>query len=154
MSWTESPRHLDDALDNLTEENFHKERKIIEEALEKRPTFPFPMTFVEYAQHAHKTAVYPGHREFTGLAYASLGLTGEAGECADKVKKLWRDNAANIDSAVFREELAKELGDVLWYVAAIASEIGYPLDLIAKMNVEKLASRHARDVLAGSGDNR
>ena len=113
-----------------------------------------PMKFTEYAEHAHKTAVYPGHREFTGLAYAALGLSGESGEVADKIKKLWRDDGASIDDAVFREGLAKELGDVLWYVAAVASEIGYSLDVIAKMNVEKLASRHERDVLAGSGDDR
>jgi NTP pyrophosphatase (non-canonical NTP hydrolase) len=110
------------------------------------------MDFDEYAAKAKETAVYPGHGEFNGLAYATLGLVGEAGEVAEKVKKLWRDNGT-YDGA-FETELAKEIGDVLWYVAAVCDEIGYDLGQVAKINISKLNSRKLRDKLAGSGDNR
>lgn len=110
------------------------------------------MTFEEYAAAAGATAVYPGRHEFGGRAYAALGLTGEAGEVAEKVKKLWRDNGEL--TAEVCESVAYELGDVLWYVAAMAYEIGYPLEVVAEMNVDKLRSRRDRGVLAGSGDDR
>jgi NTP pyrophosphatase (non-canonical NTP hydrolase) len=110
------------------------------------------MDFDDYAEEAKKTAVYPGSGEFIGLAYAALGLTGEAGEVAEKVKKLLRDNGRRDTN--FNEELAKELGDVLWYCAAVAEEIGYDLNTIALINVAKLKGRHARSKLSGSGDNR
>lgn len=110
-------------------------------------------SFHAYANEAAKTAVYSGAGKFSGLSYAGLGLAGEAGEVADKIKKLWRDHngVANPDD---RGAIAKELGDVLWYVAAVAREINLPLALIAEGNVEKLRSRQVRDVLAGSGDDR
>ncbi len=111
------------------------------------------LTLKEYADFAKSTAVYPGKREFMGLAYVTLGLCGEAGEVAEKVKKTWRDGG-DVGDPVFREELAKEIGDVLWYIAQVADEIGYPLALVADMNVEKLRSRQERNALAGSGDNR
>jgi NTP pyrophosphatase (non-canonical NTP hydrolase) len=80
--------------------------------------------------------------------YPTLGLCGEAGEVAEKVKKQVRDGVFN------RHEVAKELGDVLWYLANISNDIGYSLKEIANMNVDKLRSRKERDVIKGSGDNR
>ena len=82
------------------------------------------------------------------LTYLALGLVGEAGEVAEKVKKKIRDD--KLDTA----ELAKELGDVLWYVTNLAEFIGYDLDEIARINLDKLHSRKARNKLQGSGDNR
>ena len=85
--------------------------------------------------------------------YPFLGLTGESGEVADKVKKAMRD-----DNWVITEErrvdLLKELGDVLWYIAACARELDSNIEEVAKMNIEKLKSRSDRGVLGGSGDNR
>lgn len=85
--------------------------------------------------------------------YPTLGLCGEAGEVADKVKKVIRDDNGVFSDPV-RESLKLELGDVLWYVAQLASELGFDLDTIARANLEKLASRAARNVIAGSGDQR
>jgi NTP pyrophosphatase (non-canonical NTP hydrolase) len=77
-----------------------------------------------------------------------LGLCGETGEVAEKVKKQVRDGVFN------RHEVAKELGDVLWYLANLSNDIGYNLDEIADINIEKLTSRRDRDKIKGSGDNR
>ena len=85
------------------------------------------------------------HIRFCTLA---LGLCGETGEVAEKVKKQVRDGVFN------RHEVAKELGDVLWYLSNLANDIGYNLDEIADMNIEKLTSRKNRDKIKGSGDNR
>ena len=108
------------------------------------------MTLNEYQQKALETAVYP--QEFK-IIYPSLGLTGEAGECADKVKKVIRDKGGQFTEEK-RLELAKEIGDVLWYCATFANDIGYDLETIGQMNNDKLHSRQERGVLGGSGDNR
>ena len=108
------------------------------------------MTLNEYQQKALETAVYP--QEYK-IIYPSLGLTGEAGECADKVKKVIRDNGGQFTEEK-RLELAKEIGDVLWYCATFANDIGYDLETIGQMNNDKLHSRQERSVLGGSGDNR
>ena len=108
------------------------------------------MTLDEYQQHALETAIYPAEQR---IVYPTLGLTGEAGEGADKVKKVIRDNAQQFTEER-RTEIAKELGDVLWYCATLAHDLGYPLESIARMNVEKLRSRKERHLLGGSGDNR
>ena len=108
------------------------------------------MTLNEYQQKALETAVYP--QEFK-IIYPSLGLTGEAGECADKVKKVIRDNSGEF-TAEKKRELAKEIGDVLWYCATLAHDIGYDFETIGQMNYAKLHSRQERGVLGGSGDNR
>ena len=84
------------------------------------------------------------------LIYPTLGLVGEAGEFADKVKKMIRDG---ITGNVY-EELAKELGDVLWYLSVCAEYIGFDLSTIVDMNMEKLNDRRARDMVHGEGDNR
>ncbi|MBQ3293996.1 nucleoside triphosphate pyrophosphohydrolase family protein [Candidatus Saccharibacteria bacterium] len=82
-----------------------------------------------------------------------LGLVGEAGETADKIKKVLRDKDGVISEAD-KAEIAKELGDVLWYVASIARYLGVTLEDVAKMNLEKLESRKNRNLLHGEGDNR
>ena len=106
------------------------------------------MNFSEYQKRANATAIYDS--KFS-ILYPTLGLAGEAGEVAEKVKKIIRDNKSSIDE---KESVAKELGDVLWYVAAVARDIGYSLEVIAEMNIEKLESRKERGVLQGNGDNR
>lgn len=108
------------------------------------------MTLNEYQQKALETAVYP--QEFK-IIYPSLGLTGEAGECSDKVKKVIRDNGGQFTEEK-KYELAKEIGDVLWYCATFANDIGFDLETIGQMNNDKLHSRQERGVLGGSGDNR
>lgn len=108
------------------------------------------LTLNDYQDAAKSTAIYPEDFE---IIYPTLGLTGEAGEVADKVKKVIRDKDGEFsedDSA----EIAKEVGDVLWYLANIASDLGFTLEDIAKMNLTKLSDRASRNMLQGSGDNR
>jgi NTP pyrophosphatase (non-canonical NTP hydrolase) len=108
------------------------------------------MTLNEYQVAALKTAVYPTDKK---IIYPALGLCGESGEVADKVKKIIRDNNQEF-TADKKEEIIKELGDVLWYVAVMADDLGYDLEEVAAENIAKLASRQKRGVLGGSGDNR
>jgi NTP pyrophosphatase (non-canonical NTP hydrolase) len=108
------------------------------------------MDLSEYQRESRRTAEYP--RE-AWLAYPTLGLAGEAGEVAEHAKKAIRDDAGKV-SDERRAAMSKELGDVLWYVAQIASELDISLDDIAKQNLEKLFSRQERGVLSGSGDDR
>jgi NTP pyrophosphatase (non-canonical NTP hydrolase) len=109
------------------------------------------MLLSAYQSLSRRTATYPGAGE--NIVYPTLGLAGEAGEVAEKVKKLLRD-----DDGVLSEErraaLAAELGDVLWYVAQVATEAGLELEEIAQANLDKLLSRQQRGVLSGSGDQR
>jgi NTP pyrophosphatase (non-canonical NTP hydrolase) len=109
------------------------------------------MNFKEYQEKSRKTAIYPNSGE--NYVYPTLGLSGEAGEVAEKIKKVIRDKKGIIDEET-REEIKKELGDVLWYVSQIASELGLSLDEIGEKNIEKLYSRMERGKLSGSGDNR
>ena len=109
------------------------------------------MTFEEYQRESWKTAIYPNKRD--NFVYPTLGLTGEAGEVAEKVKKVIRDD----DGIMYpskRAEIAKELGDVLWYVAALCTELKLDMGLVALSNVQKLNSRMKRDQIHGNGDNR
>ena len=108
------------------------------------------MELSEYQRLARRTAQYP--RE-AWLAYPALGLAGEAGEVAEHAKKAIRDDGGSI-SPERRAAMSKELGDVLWYVAQLASELELNLDEIAQANLEKLLSRQRRGVLSGSGDER
>lgn len=108
------------------------------------------MTFNEYQEKAQKTAIYP--RDMATV-YPALGLAGETGEVADKIKKVIRDHGGDFNEEN-RREIAKEMGDVLWYLAAMAGDLGYSLDDIAEMNLAKLASRQSRNQLHGNGDNR
>jgi NTP pyrophosphatase (non-canonical NTP hydrolase) len=104
-----------------------------------------------YQRRSRQTARYPGAG--SNPIYPTLGLCGEAGEVADKVKKVIRDRGGNFSPEVI-EALKLELGDVLWYVAQLASELGLELEQVAQANLDKLASRAARNVIAGDGDHR
>lgn len=108
------------------------------------------MDLSEYQERSRSTARYPRQ---AALAYPALGLSGEAGEVADHIKKVIRDDAGEV-SRERREAIEKELGDILWYVAQLATELELDLDRIAQVNLEKLASRMERGVLSGSGDDR
>lgn len=108
------------------------------------------MKINDYQKEAVKTAIYPEEQR---IIYPALGLTGEAGEVADKVKKVLRDDDG-VFSLKLKERVAAELGDVLWYCATMARDLGYSLEKIAQMNVSKLESRQNRGVLGGSGDDR
>jgi NTP pyrophosphatase (non-canonical NTP hydrolase) len=113
------------------------------------------MNFNEYQQKALGCATYPslGHN----IAYPALGMVGEAGEVAEKVKKYWRKHQITDPSQMTtlqRKELGKEIGDVLWYCAALAWELGLKLDDIAEGNIAKLIDRRERGVIIGEGDNR
>jgi NTP pyrophosphatase (non-canonical NTP hydrolase) len=108
------------------------------------------MDLSEYQRLSRRTAEYP--RE-AWLAYPTLGLAGEAGEVAEHAKKAIRDDGGSV-SDERKVAMSKELGDVLWYVAQIATELGLDLDTIAAQNLEKLLSRQQRGVLSGSGDDR
>ena len=109
------------------------------------------MTFQEYQRESRKTAIYP--LAGANLVYPVLGLVGEAGEIANKVKKIQRDDQG-VMSDERREALREELGDVLWYLAQVATEINVDLNEIATNNLKKLFSRKDRGVLHGSGDTR
>lgn len=123
----------------------------------------FDGTLNGYQQAATATAIYPGQHSFWGLQYAALKGCGEAGELAEKVGKLMRDNGVTPTDDILevemkapgaRESLIKELGDILWYCAAKANELHCTLEEAARMNIEKLQDRQRRGTLAGSGDNR
>lgn len=116
------------------------------------PAYPV-VVFNEYQMEAGKTAIYPGKETINGLYYTTLGLAGEAGEIANKVKKLMRRNAKGVTEEE-QKQLADELGDVLWYVAMVATELNVPFHDIANNNLRKLYSRQARGTLEGHGDNR
>lgn len=104
----------------------------------------------EYQTEAAKFAIYPKEQ---GLAYCILGLVGEAGEVANKYKKVIRDEGGEL-SPEKQIELLHEVGDVLWYAAQVATELGWNLRDIAQGNINKLADRHERNQIGGSGDNR
>lgn len=108
------------------------------------------MEINEYQKAALTTAVYPEDKR---IIYPALGMCGEAGEVADKVKKVIRDNNQQFTDDR-KLEIAKEVGGVLWYCATMAHDIGFTLEEVAQMNIDKLASRKQRGKLSGSGDNR
>lgn len=108
------------------------------------------MTLNEYQKEAMTTATFGAGEK---LVYPILGLVGEAGELANKYKKVLRDDSGVLSPAV-REALKAELGDVLWYVAAVAKDLDTSLEIIAEDNIIKLKDRHSRGVVGGSGDNR
>jgi len=123
------------------------------------------MELKEYQTIIEKTAVYPKE---IGLAYCALGLTGEAGEVAEKIKKLYRDDQSLANNirlghifeankkaySEFRENVKKEVGDVIWYCTALANELGLTLEEILQANYDKLIKRRETGTLHGSGDDR
>lgn len=113
------------------------------------------MKFNDYQEKAAKYDLFEAVSDFREVGFIEkvLGLTGEAGETADKIKKILRDKDGAI-SDEDRESIAKELGDVLWYIAAIARYLGVELSEVAKGNIDKLESRYQRDKLHGAGDER
>lgn len=110
------------------------------------------MTFDHYQTESAKTLVN-GDDESQVLIRSVLGLVGESGEVAEKLKKILRDHGGKITEDD-KQAIAHELGDVLWYLARLADLSGYSLDQVAEMNLEKLSSRKARNQIGGSGDNR
>jgi NTP pyrophosphatase (non-canonical NTP hydrolase) len=108
------------------------------------------MDFQDYQQKARETAIYPSEHS---ILYPTLGLCGEAGEVAEKVKKVIRDKGGEFDETD-RMNIRKELGDVLWYMAQICSDLDLRLESIAIANVEKLRLRKEKGTLSGSGDER
>jgi len=109
------------------------------------------MTFEEYQKLSRKTAFY--WDKGNNFIYPTLGLVGEAGEVAEKIKKVLRDKDKVIDKEA-KKEISKEMGDVLWYLSQLATELDISLDDIASLNIEKLSFREQKGKLHGSGDNR
>lgn len=109
------------------------------------------MEFKEYQKKSRKTALYPD--KDNNFIYPTLGLADESGEVVGKIKKVIRDQDGKMNDEN-KKEIAKELGDVLWYIAQIATELGIDMDEIAEKNIEKLYSRLDRGKIGGSGDNR
>jgi NTP pyrophosphatase (non-canonical NTP hydrolase) len=116
----------------------------------------------EYQLLAHETADYPegkvidtkeGVEHYINYIYPALGLAEEAGEVAGKYAKAVRDNAGVIDEKR-KQEIVKELGDVLWFVSELCTNLGVTLEDVAQKNIDKLASRKERGKIHGSGDNR
>ena len=106
------------------------------------------MNFNEYQKLARSTAVYP---EEYKVIYPALGLCGEAGEVAEKIKKTLRGDTHRSDQL---HRIADELGDVLWYLAILAEDIGFDLEKIAEWNADKLNRRWRKGKIKGDGDNR
>ena len=104
-----------------------------------------------YQEKACDTAIFPKNK---AMEYLTLGLTGEAGEIANKVKKFIRDGATKDEYLAKKIQIGYEIGDVLWYCAVLAEEMGMNLGHIMENNLQKLADRKARVALSGSGDNR
>lgn len=109
------------------------------------------LSFKEYELISSSTAVYPGIGD--NFIYPALGLCGEAGEIAEKIKKIIRDDGGKVSDEK-REALKKELGDVLWYVAALCGELKLSMADVAQANIDKLQARKQKGTLQGSGDNR
>ncbi len=103
------------------------------------------LTLTEYQNAASSTAIYPASVQ---ILYPTLGLAGEAGEVANKVKKIVRDGKLD------RDGIAGELGDCLWYIAAVCRDLGLKMSDVAADNLAKLAKRKENNTLQGNGDNR
>ena len=109
------------------------------------------MELNDYQRRARATALYPNVGD--NPIYPTLGLSGEAGEVAEKVKKVLRDRDGKFDKDTC-DSIMLELGDVLWYLAQLSSELGYSLDQVAEANLLKLSKRALRGKISGSGDDR
>jgi NTP pyrophosphatase (non-canonical NTP hydrolase) len=111
------------------------------------------MNLQEYAEFTLTTARWNRVVDDFSIAYLALGLVGEAGEVANKVKKFYRDDEEYL-SPERRHEIAQELGDIMWYLTSLCNELGVSLTHIMELNVEKLTSRKERNVIKGDGDDR
>lgn len=107
-------------------------------------------TINDYQDKAIETAIYGSGY---AIVYPTLGIAGESGEVADKVKKILRDNNGEFTDEK-KLEIAKEIGDVCWYIAALCRDLGFSMAEVCQMNLDKLASRKARNKISGSGDDR
>lgn len=112
------------------------------------------LTLSEYQKQAFTVAMYPEHGtgSVLALAYAGLGL-GEVGEIQGKLKKVIRDAGGQV-TPERKEAIVAEIGDALWYLAALSTELGVSLDDVGKRNLDKLFGRQERGTIQGSGDNR
>ena len=110
----------------------------------------YSMDFNSYQRIAKTTAIYPATHK---ILYPALGLAGEAGEVANKVKKLVRDGTSSLPKE-WKEEIGSEIGDVLWYCAVLADDLGISLGKIASQNEIKLQNRKKKGTISGSGDTR
>tara|TARA_Y100000310_G_C20598140_1_gene771587 strand:+ start:716 stop:1045 length:330 start_codon:yes stop_codon:yes gene_type:complete len=106
----------------------------------------YELTFEDYQLESSKTAIYSGSLD---IMYPALGLAGEVGETLNKIKKYYRDG-----TPLDKEDMAKELGDILWYLSALATDLDLDLEYIAIKNIMKLKDRQERGVIGGSGDYR
>ena len=111
------------------------------------------MDFSEYERLAARTATWSGKQKEHLLAYIALGVAGEGGEVAEKIKKVIRNDEGVVTDEQ-REAIKQEIGDVLWYLAMLSRELGFPFEEAAKANIQKLADRAARGVIKSTGDNR
>lgn len=109
------------------------------------------MEFSEYQKQSRKTAIYPSIG--FSFVYPAFGLAGESGEVLEKLKKVLRDKNGIIDQET-KEQLEKEIGDVLWYISNLSTELKIDLNEVAEKNLKKLFDRQNRNKLHGSGDNR
>lgn len=107
----------------------------------------------EYQERARQTAIYPRPGTFDGLLYTTLGLAGEAGEVANKLKKVMRDDGSELTFEK-RMLMLNEVGDVLWYAAQLCTELGVSMGAAMVTNLQKLEERQAANTLQGSGDVR
>ncbi len=142
--------------ETLTEEDFKPlSNKDMEDWNDERHD-RYQLSLTEYQELTFHSAVYPGAGEVdsvAALSYCGLGLGGETGEVLDHLKKIQRDSDGEVSSER-REAISGELGDVLWYLARTAAELGLDLNTVAKDNLDKLFDRKARGVIQGSGDKR
>jgi len=110
------------------------------------------MDFKEYQEKSKKTDMGTVIKD-SSIAYYALGLADESGEVAGKIKKLYRDFDGKLTEE-YKKEIAKELGDVMWYTAQLCTKLGLTVEEVAQMNLDKLASRKDRAKITGNGDNR
>lgn len=136
----------DEKQGTMKEGDLYDIENIIRDVFEKTNIGKNIQGFNEYLEFVKSMKVYP---EKHAIVYPALGMTGEAGEVAEKVKKWLRG-----DKELDKFELLKEASDVLWYITSLADDLGYTLQDLVDANVEKLSSRKERGVVKGSGDNR
>jgi NTP pyrophosphatase (non-canonical NTP hydrolase) len=107
---------------------------------------------MELNEYQNKIAKFAHYGAGNKVFYPALGLSGEVGELNNKIKKVMRGDLTMEE--LDKDDITKELGDVLWYVARLADDLDIPLEVVAEMNIKKLSSRHDRGVIKGNGDNR